>query len=123
MFKRKKIFFYFLSVIVLTIHIFRNGTVVQASDKETLSSGAVIEKVNGRVAPIKSPRAFEENDLNVILEEIGYPEKLINTWSINRKRKLASYGGDVVDSANSELVHEYISLDGKKYVITPENHK
>jgi len=64
---------------------------------------------------------LKESQLDLILQRIGYSSKSINMWDIERKNQLASYGGKVVDSELSDLVHEYTSTDGESYIINPKN--
>lgn len=90
--------------------------------KENLDTDLTVEILeDGRVAPVDDTSQLSEASLDSILIRIGYPVNSINNWDITRKRNLASSGGKVINGYISDAKHEYISSDGKGYLVTPSN--
>lgn len=76
---------------------------------------------DGRVAPISNSRTLNEEQLNTVLYHIGYPEILVEMFTSDQKKDLVGYGGKVVNVSPAQAKHEYVSLDGAIYEVTPEN--
>lgn len=114
-----------LMIVVLIFPLFSTSTSLATESKvvkEKLAKDLTIEILaDGRVAPIENTTQLSESNLNLILKRIGYPLNSIKNWDINRKRKLASYGGKVIEGQISDFKSEYVSSDGKSYLINPSN--
>lgn len=117
-----------LMIISLIFSPFLSSVSANEADKNLSTAtkevvpGLTIEIYNdGRVAPVENAHLMNEQQLDLILKEIGYSEKLIKLWDMERKQRLATYGGEVVDTELTELKHEYISNNGNVYEVTPSN--
>lgn len=116
-------------VLIVLILIIPNSYVSSSElQKETIvnerkiSNNLSVEVLDdGRISPIEKSIELSEDDLNLVLEEIGYDQKSIQSWSLEQKQLLASKGGKVVDSELVSLKREYISKDGETHKITPNN--
>ncbi|WKY43478.1 hypothetical protein Q5O14_12645 [Eubacteriaceae bacterium ES2] len=121
----KRKFTVMLLTMALIFPMILNSSVLAAEmdeDKETLSADLTVEiQKDGSVAPVENTSQLSEANLNLILERIGYPVDSIQNWDIARKRRLASYGGVVVNGYITDSKHDYVSSDGSSYEVTEYN--
>lgn len=113
-----------LTILVFCLTFFISASIFSAEEQaveKELDLGVLIEIYeDGRVKPIENNSHFSENELDIILTEIGYPYSFISRQSTDRKRDLVGLGGRLVDG-NVKMTEEYVSKTGEVYEITPFN--
>lgn len=120
---KKKLGTSFVVASILTI------SSIEASAKEY--DGTRIENIgerlevaieeDGRVAPNDHASSYDDLELDMILNRIGYNSDSISSMDRTRKEELVSLGGEVIETTQVEKVRNYVSPDGSEYEITPEN--
>ena len=121
--KKKSIVVFMVMALLFPLLLSTNTLAAESAIvKENLATDLTVEILkDGRVAPVDNTTQLSEASIDLILKRIGYPVSSINNWDIDRKRKLASYGGEVINGYISDSKHEYVSSDGKSYLVTPSN--
>lgn len=84
------------------------------------SSLSITKFSDGRVAPVANASSLSSAQIDNVLRQMNVSEDEISMFAREFKEQLVAKGGVEVH-LETKATQTYHSLDGKKYVITPEN--
>lgn len=107
-----------LTLVLLVVSSFSFGFAASVHDSEIFT----IEKFDdGRVKPSDQFVKLSENQIQLILLNIGFTEEEIETMPPNLKEVTARNGGKKVETTSENLSIFYYDVDGNKYEVNEDN--